>query len=146
MNRIRQVLIAAAALLCIPASWGIQPGGGTVHGGTFDTSFTVEYSNSCLSGGCHETNQQLVTEYSQSFMTHTMVKCNACHGTHTAAEVGGPKPNITGYHPGIGATGYIVGKDRCMVCHTATQSNPRHPKRPGECVSCHSPHIFPANQ
>jgi cytochrome c553 len=126
---------------------GIAAGAGTSpNGGTLDTSFAVEYSYSCLSGGCHETNQQLVDQHSQSLMTHTMVKCNACHGTHTAAEVGQPKPNLTGYHAGMGATGYIVGKDRCLVCHTAIEANNRHPKRPSECISCHAPHIFPVNK
>ena len=48
----------------------------------FDTSFAVEFSYSCLGGGCHEIDQNLVDEYAASKMTHTMVKCNACHGTH----------------------------------------------------------------
>lgn len=110
----------------------------------FDTSFAVEYSHSCLSGGCHETNTQLVDEYSQSYMTHAMVKCNACHGTHTASTVGQEKPNLTGYYPGIGATGYTVGKDRCLVCHTAALTQNGHPSNPGECLSCHAPHVFAA--
>lgn len=110
----------------------------------FDTSFAVEYSHSCLSGGCHETNTQLVDEYSQSYMTHAMVKCNACHGTHTASTVGQEKPNLTGHYPGIGATGYVVGKDRCLVCHTAALAQNGHPSNPGECLSCHAPHVFAA--
>jgi hypothetical protein len=109
-----------------------------------DTSFAVEYSYSCLGGGCHETNTKLVTDYSQSLMTHAMVKCNACHGTHTAAELGLPKPNLTGYVPGKGATGYVVGKDRCLTCHSSALSLKGHPKYPGECLSCHGPHVFPA--
>ena len=65
------------------------PGGGdstTTTTQVFDTSFAVEFSYSCLSGGCHETDQKLLDEYAASKMTHTMVKCNACHGTHTAAD------------------------------------------------------------
>ena len=110
----------------------------------YDTTFAVEYSYSCLSGGCHENNTQLVDEYSQSYMTHAMVKCNACHGTHTADTVGEEKPNLTGYQPGIGATGYVVGKDRCLTCHTAALAQSGHPTNPGECVSCHAPHVFAA--
>ena len=83
----------------------------------FDTSFAVEFSYSCLGGGCHEVDQNLVNEYAASKMTHTMVKCNACHGTHTADTVGLEKPNLTGYYPGIGATGYKVDTDRCKVCN-----------------------------
>jgi hypothetical protein len=111
---------------------------------TEDTSFALEYSYSCLSGGCHEKNTALVDGYSKSFMTHAMVKCNACHGSHTAADVGKTKPNLTGYYTGIGATGYVVGKDRCLVCHSATLSRRGHPKNPGECISCHAPHTFSA--
>ncbi len=111
---------------------------------TEDTSFALEYSYSCLSGGCHGNNTALVDGYAKSFMTHAMVKCNACHGTHTAAEVGKAKPNLTGYYTGLGATGYVVGKDRCLVCHSATLSRKGHPNNPGECISCHAPHIFPA--
>jgi len=58
--------------------------------------------------GCHEKNATLMTGYKASYMTHAMVKCNACHGTHTAAELGKPKPNLTGYISGMGATGYKV--------------------------------------
>lgn len=100
-----------------------------------------EYS--CLAGGCHETNTTLMNGHKASYMTHVMVKCNACHGTHTAAEVGKAKPNLTGYVAGMGSTGYIVGKDRCMVCHTSALTQSKHPKNPGECLSCHSPHAFP---
>lgn len=143
---LRSLLIAVAAFITTSAAWAIQQGAGTSpNGGTLDTSFAIEYEYSCLSGGCHETNQTLVNQHSQSLMTHTMVKCNACHGTHTAAQVGQPKPNITGYQPGMGATGYVVGKDRCLVCHTAALSVSGHPSRPSECISCHAPHIFPAN-
>ncbi|SCZ57948.1 hypothetical protein [Thiohalomonas denitrificans] len=110
----------------------------------YDTSYAVEASYSCLTGGCHENNTQLVDEYSQSYMTHAMVKCNACHGTHTADTVGQEKPNLTGYQPGIGATGYIVGKDRCLTCHTSALTQNSHPSNPGECVSCHAPHVFAA--
>ena len=146
MSRIlRQLFFVVAAFTCTSV-WAIQQGAGSSpNGGTLDTSFAVEYSNSCLNG-CHSANQPLVDQYSQSLMTHTMVKCNACHGTHTAVEVGKPKPNITGYHTGMGATGYIVGKDRCLVCHSAIDANARHPNRPCECVSCHAPHIFPVNR
>ena len=114
--------------------------GGTTTTQVYDTSFAVEFSYSCLEGGCHEKNQQLVDEYSQSFMTHAMVKCNACHGTHTAAEVGLEKPNLTGYTPGIGSTGYIVGMDRCKACHSNVHVSGK--KSTKECVSCHTPHVF----
>lgn len=107
----------------------------------FDTSFAVEYSYSCLEGGCHETNQQLVDEYTASKMTHTMVKCNACHGTHTAATVGQEKPNLTGYYPGIGATGYTVSTDRCKVCHNNEHQGQGN-KASDDCYSCHAPHVF----
>ncbi|MDH5764618.1 MAG: hypothetical protein OEZ38_01275 [Gammaproteobacteria bacterium] len=107
----------------------------------FDTSFAVEFSYSCLGGGCHETDQTLLEEYAASKMTHTMVKCNACHGTHTAETVGLEKPNLTGYFPGIGPTGYKVDTDRCKVCH-----NNEHVgggKKSGDgCYSCHAPHVF----
>lgn len=107
----------------------------------FDTSFAVEFSYSCLEGGCHETNQQLVDEYTASKMTHTMVKCNACHGTHTAATVGQEKPNLTGYYPGIGATGYTVSTDRCKVCHNNEHQGQGN-KASDDCYSCHAPHVF----
>lgn len=111
----------------------------------FDTSFAVEFSYSCLGGGCHETDQTLVDEYAASKMTHTMVKCNACHGTHTAETVGQEKPNLTGYYPGIGATGYTVGEDRCKVCHADIYTkNNAHPVNSGKvCMQCHAPHVFP---
>jgi hypothetical protein len=107
----------------------------------FDTTYAVEKEYSCLTGGCHETNATLMTTHKASYMTHVMVKCNACHGTHTAAEVGKPKPNLTGYIVGMGATGYLVPKDRCVACHSAA-SGQGHPNNPGECLSCHTPHTF----
>ena len=107
----------------------------------FDTSFAVEFSYSCLGGGCHEVDQKLVEEYAASKMTHTMVKCNACHGTHTADTVGLEKPNLTGYYLGIGATGYQVDTDRCKACHNNEHSG--HGKKSGDdCYSCHAPHVF----
>ena len=138
-----------ALLICaVPQAWaGKGPGGGggggtTTPAGTYDTSFAVEYEYSCLTGGCHETNTNLVDTHKASYMTHVMVKCNACHGTHTAAEVGQVKPNLTGYTASSGVTGYRVPKDRCLVCHSATLSNSAHPKNPNECISCHAPHMF----
>ncbi len=110
----------------------------------FDTSFAVEFSYSCLSGGCHETDQNLVDEYAASKMTHTMVKCNACHGTHTADTVGLEKPNLTGYYPGIGATGYKVYTDRCKMCHNNEHSDSGTKKSGDNCYSCHVPHVFAA--
>ena len=112
----------------------------------FDTSFAVEFSYSCLSGGCHETDQNLVDEYAASKMTHTMVKCNACHGTHTADTVGLEKPNLTGYYPGIGATGYKVYTDRCKMCHNNEHSDDGSKKSGDNCYSCHEPHVFGAGQ
>ncbi len=109
----------------------------------FDTSFAVEFSYSCLSGGCHENNQKLVDEYAASKMTHVMVKCNACHGTHTAETVGLEKPNLTGYYPGIGATGYKVDTDRCKVCHNNEHTGGGR-KSGDNCYSCHAPHVFGA--
>lgn len=111
----------------------------------FDTSFAVEYSYACTSGGCHETDAMLMEEYGMSFMTHTMVKCDACHGTHTADLVGEEKPNLTGYFPGIGATGYQVGDDRCIACHTATFDRPDHRHKTRDCAGCHAPHRFAAS-
>lgn len=108
----------------------------------FDTTVAVAASRSCLSGGCHETNAALLEEYRQSRMTHVNVKCNACHGTHTAAELGKPKPNLTGYHASSTATGYVVGKDRCVACHQATLASGSHPADPKSCTSCHTPHVF----
>jgi hypothetical protein len=107
-----------------------------------DNGFAVEYSYSCLSGGCHEIDQALVDDYSQSYMTHVMVKCNACHGTHTAETVGEEKPNLTGYYPGIGPTGYEVGVDRCLVCHSAVEQSGGHPASTEDCMRCHLPHRF----
>ena len=109
----------------------------------FDTSFAVEFSYSCLSGGCHETNQNLVDEYAASKMTHVMVKCNACHGTHTADTIGMEKPNLTGYYPGIGATGYRVDTDRCKACHNNEHTGYGN-KSGDNCYSCHTPHAFGA--
>jgi len=109
----------------------------------FDTSFAVEYSYSCLGGGCHETDQNLVDEYAASKMTHTMVKCDACHGTHTVDTVGLEKPNLTGYYPGIGATGYQVDTDRCKVCHNNEHSGFGR-KSGDDCYGCHAPHVFSA--
>jgi hypothetical protein len=91
-----------------PGGPGGGGGGGSTTTRVFDTSFAVEFSYSCLGGGCHETDQKLVNEYAASKMAHAMVKCNACHGTHTAKTVGLEKPNLTGYYPGIRATGYKV--------------------------------------
>lgn len=104
-----------------------------------DTSFAVEYEYSCLTGGCHETNTTLVDSHKRSLMTHVMVKCNACHGTHTAAELGKAKPNLTGYVAGKGATGYAVPKDRCLVCHSAA---PHGVQKESSCMNCHTPHEF----
>jgi len=135
----------AAALGAITLLWGVAA---TSAAGTaiYDTSFALESSSACLGGGCHENNADLVADYAASSMTHVLVKCNACHGTHTAAEVGLPKPNLTGYKPGIGATGYVVGKDRCLVCHTDAAVGGGHPKNPGKCLGCHAPHRFRARQ
>lgn len=125
------------------------PGGGGSGGGdptqVFDTSFAVEFSYSCLTGGCHETNQTLVNEYAASKMTHTMVKCNACHGTHTADTVGLEKPNLTGYYPGIGPTGYSVDTDRCKVCHNNEHAGGPGGKSGDNCYGCHAPHVFGAS-
>lgn len=106
----------------------------------YDTTFAVEFSYSCLSGGCHETNENLVNEYAQSKMTHTMVKCNACHGTHTTEDVGYEKPNLTGYFPGIGISGYHVHTDRCKACHN--NEHTQGAKSSDDCYSCHTPHTF----
>ena len=136
----------AGLLLASASAWAAKggPGGTTTSGirAGEDTTYAIEAEYSCLTGGCHETNTNLVTQHSNSLMTHAMVKCNACHGTHTAAEVGLPKPNLTGYYPGIGATGYVVGKDRCLTCHSARLTKGGHPSNPVQCVSCHTPHVF----
>ena len=124
--------------------WAGKNSGGSTSTTTqiYDTSFAVEYSYSCLSGGCHETNTTLLNGYKASYMTHVMVKCNACHGTHTAAEVGQVKPDLTGYTSSSGVTGYKVPKDRCLVCHTAVLTLKGHPNNPSDCISCHTPHEF----
>ena len=122
---------------------GAASGSGTEQTDSrFDTSFAIEYSYSCVSGGCHETNSALVNEHAESFMTHAMVKCNACHGTHTADTVGEEKPNLTGYYEGIGITGYQVGDDRCIACHTQTFEDFDHSSKTQDCISCHKPHRF----
>lgn len=118
-------------------------GGGSTTTQVFDTSFAVEYSYSCLGGGCHELDQNLVNEYAASKMTHTMVKCDACHGTHTADTLGLDKPNLTGYYPGIGATGYRVDTDRCKVCHNNEHIGGGR-KSGDNCYGCHAPHVFSA--
>lgn len=110
----------------------------------FDTSAVVAASRACLSGGCHEKNAALLDGYRQSKMTQANVKCNACHGTHTAAEVGQAKPNLTGYHTGMGATGYAVPRDRCVACHEKTLQRDGHPHEPATCTGCHAPHVFAA--
>lgn len=150
-NFLLQLLVAiAVALTAGVAARAAQGGPGGTGGATtnqvFDTSAAVEASYACLSGGCHETNATLVNDYSASAMTHVMVKCNACHGTHTAAELGLPKPNLTGYYAGIGAVGYRIPKDRCLACHGAVLNRGGHPSNPSECLSCHGPHVFPARQ
>ena len=154
-NSIQSVLACLVIMvLASSASWAGKgpgkpggPGGDPAAGDpdvqVFDTSFAVEFSYSCLTGGCHETDQNLVNEYAASKMTHTMVKCNACHGTHTAETVGLEKPNLTGYYPGIGATGYKVDTDRCKVCHNNEHSS-RGRKSGDNCYSCHAPHVFNA--
>ncbi len=126
-----------------PGPAGSGGGSTTTSTQVFDTSFAVEFSYSCLSGGCHETDQKLVDEYAASTMTHTMVKCNACHGTHTADTLGLEKPNLTGYYPGIGAIGYKVDTDRCKMCHNNEHSGGG--KKSGDnCYGCHTPHVFAA--
>ena len=139
----------AGLLLASASAWAAKAGpgspGGTTTTGVLpgeDTSYAIEKEHSCLTGGCHETNTQLLTEHAGSLMTHAMVKCNACHGTHTAAQLGLPKPNLTGYNPSIGATGYVLGKDRCLTCHSARLLQGGHPNNPSECISCHTPHMF----
>ncbi|MCW8826585.1 MAG: hypothetical protein OQK78_09205 [Gammaproteobacteria bacterium] len=143
----KALFILSALMLSATTTWaGNGPGGPGGAGGSdqvYDTSFAVEFSYSCLGGGCHETNQQLVDEYAASKMTHTMVKCNACHGTHAEDTVGLPKPNLTGYYPGIGATGYQVDTDRCKVCHNNEHAGGGN-KSSDNCYSCHAPHEFSA--
>ena len=125
-----------------PGGSGGPGGGDSTATQAFDTSFAVEFSYSCLGGGCHEIDQDLVNEYAASKMTHTMVKCNACHGTHTAETVGLEKPNLTGYYPGIGATGYKVDTDRCKTCHNNEHIDSGKRKSGDDCYSCHAPHAF----
>ena len=131
-----------------PGGGGSGGGGSTTTATTattaqvFDTSFAVEFSYSCLGGGCHEVDQNLVDEYAASTMTHTMVKCNACHGTHTADTVGLEKPNLTGYYPGVGAAGYKVDTDRCKACHNNEHSGSGGRKSGDNCYGCHTPHVF----
>ena len=121
---------------------GPDDGGDSTTTQVFDTSFAVEFSYSCLGSGCHEIDQKLVDEYAASEMTHAMVKCNACHGTHTAETVGLEKPNLTGYYPGVGATGYKVDTDRCKACHNNEHSGSGGRKSGDDCYSCHTPHVF----
>lgn len=120
---------------------GLLGWAGTSKAITQNTDFALLKEYACLTGGCHETNTNLVQSHSQSVMTHAMVKCNTCHGTHTAAEVGQPKPNLTGYTPGKGATGYTIPKDRCLVCHNAIPDTMKNNMM--GCPSCHTPHQFP---
>ncbi|MDH5572878.1 MAG: hypothetical protein OEY89_14020 [Gammaproteobacteria bacterium] len=141
------VLLSVIILACSNAWAGkgkSGDGGGTTTPTTqvYDTSYAVEFSYSCLGGGCHETNQKLVDEYAAAPMTHVMVKCNVCHGTHTADTVGTEKPNLTGYYPGIGATGYTVGNDRCKTCHNNQPNHQSGRKSANDCISCHVPHVF----
>ena len=140
------VILAAINPAVAGNRWGAPSDSGPSLDSRFDTSFALEYSYSCLGGGCHETDTQLVEDHADSFMTHVMVKCNACHGTHTADTVGEEKPNLTGYYPGIGETGYRVGDDRCVACHTPTLEDSGHPNRRYDCVSCHKPHKFSTRQ
>ena len=132
-------LMAGVALVLGAMSFTLVAHGAPV----FDTTYAVEASSSCLTGGCHENNATLMTGFKASYMTHVMVKCNTCHGTHTAAELGKPKPNLTGYVSGMGATGYKVPKDRCLTCHSKALTSNKHPNNPSECLSCHAPHTFP---
>ena len=150
LNKSIKSLLACLMILVMSSSTSFARGGWGGGGDpapdpaptqVFDTSFAVEFSYSCLSGGCHETDQNLVDEYTASTMTHLMVKCNACHGTHTADTVGQEKPNLTGYYPGIGATGYQVDTDRCKVCHN-NEHGTRGNKGSDNCYSCHAPHVF----
>ena len=143
-------LVTLGGLATPPAALAAAGDGGYGDGTTldarFDTSFAVENSYACTSGGCHESDAVLMEEYAASFMTHTMVKCDACHGTHNAAEVGADKPNLTGYYPGIGPTGYLVGHDRCIACHMEAFESTEHQNRTADCVECHGPHRFAARR
>ncbi|MDH4133311.1 MAG: hypothetical protein OEV31_00845 [Gammaproteobacteria bacterium] len=138
------LLTGAALTLAIlpPAQAGKYGGGDTTPAATYDTSFAVEYSSTCLSGGCHGNNATLVDGYSKSLMTHAMVKCNTCHGTHTAAEVGKPKPNLTGYSVYSGSSGYTIPNDRCNTCHSGSM-NRKTQNDAQACKNCHAPHVFP---
>ena len=153
LNKFIKSVLACLVILALGSSVsfaGKGPGGpggpddgdGSTTTQVFDTSVAVEFSYSCLGGGCHEIDQKLVDEYAASTMTHTMVKCNACHGTHTAETVGLEKPNLTGYYPGIGATGYKVDTDRCKTCHNNEHSDSGRTKSGENCYSCHAPHVF----
>lgn len=146
LNKSIKSVLACLMILAISSSTIFARGGsgGDTTDQVFDTSFAVEFSYSCLTGGCHETDQNLVDEYAASKMTHTMVKCNACHGTHTAETVGQEKPNLTGYYPGIGATGYKVDTDRCKSCHNNEHTGGGN-KSGDNCYSCHTPHDLPNN-
>jgi hypothetical protein len=157
MNRLTTILKQASGIILALMFCAMQPalagngdgknwGSATANGGTYDTGFALEYEYSCLTGGCHETNTYLVNTHQASYMTHVMVKCNACHGTHTAAEVGKVKPNLTGYTASSGVTGYKVPKDRCLVCHSSMLNTTQHPKNPSECLKCHAPHEFDKNK
>ncbi len=143
LNKSIKFVLASLIMMVLASSlsYAAKPGTPTEPEQVFDTSFAVEFSYSCLSGGCHETDQKLVDEYAASKMTHTMVKCNACHGTHTAETVGLEKPNLTGYYPGIGATGYKVDTDRCKACHNNEHTGGGN-KSGDNCYSCHAPHVF----
>ena len=154
ISRVITVSLASLGILVLhttaisgPGSAGENGAGGTDSSldPRFDTSFAIEYSDSCLSG-CHENDFGLVEEHSESFMTHAMVKCNACHGTHTADTVGERKPNLTGYYPGIQPGEYRVGDDRCISCHTPTLESRAHPRNTEDCAGCHTPHEFSARQ
>ena len=141
---LRPALAALIAAAWLPASAGRSAQ--TTGNQVFDTSYAVENSKACLGGGCHELDAKLVADYTASAMTHVMVKCNVCHGTHTAADVGLSKPNLTGYRPGMGATGYVVGKDRCLACHSGAPLQPGHPSAARDCIACHAPHVFRATR
>ena len=152
LNKSIKSVLACLIILALGSSLSFAapgPGPGGSGGGdstttstqVFDTSFAVEFSYSCLGGGCHETDQKLVDEYAASKMTHTMVKCNACHGTHTVDTLDMEKPNLTGYYPGIGATGYKVDTDRCKMCHNNEHSGSGN-KSGDTCYNCHQPHVF----
>ncbi|MCW8956693.1 MAG: hypothetical protein OQL09_07410, partial [Gammaproteobacteria bacterium] len=55
------LFILTVIIFASPVAWAKgKPGGTDTVTQVYDTSFAVEFSYSCLSGGCHETNQQLV--------------------------------------------------------------------------------------